>query len=54
MDYSLLVGIHDIDKAEQELNDSLESEENGVDEDDDSTGSGGAVGGAGVCNGVCY
>ena len=33
MDYSLLVGIHDIDKAEEELNASVESEENGVDEE---------------------
>ena len=32
MDYSLLVGIHDIDKAEEELNASVESEENGVEE----------------------
>ena len=45
MDYSLLIGIHDIDRAEQELNDSVESEENGVEEDEDSTGSGGAGGG---------
>ena len=46
MDYSLLVGIHDVEKAEQELNNSLESEENGVDEDDDSTCSVGQVGAA--------
>ena len=45
MDYSLLVGIHDIDRAEQELNESYEEEENGaVEEDEDSGGSlGGSV-----------
>ncbi len=32
MDYSLLVGIHDTERAEEELNASVESEENGVEE----------------------
>lgn len=41
MDYSLLVGLHDLDLAELELNDSYEEEEeNGaVEEDEDSGGS---------------
>lgn len=33
MDYSLLVGIHDTDRAEEDLNASVESEENGVEEE---------------------
>lgn len=45
MDYSLLVGIHDMDKAEDEMNESVESEENGVEEDEDSGGSLGQLGG---------
>ncbi len=41
MDYSLLVGIHDCDKVE-EPNESFDcEEENGVEEDEDSTGSAG-------------
>ncbi|XP_002732674.1 phosphatidylinositol 5-phosphate 4-kinase type-2 alpha-like [Saccoglossus kowalevskii] len=40
MDYSLLVGIHDIEKAEQEYQEEMEVESNGVgdsgDQDDDS------------------
>lgn len=48
MDYSLLVGIHDVERAEQELNESYEEEENGaVDEDEDSGGSVGASGNQG-------
>ena len=42
MDYSLLVGIHDVERAQEELlEESMENEENGVEEDDDSGGSGG-------------
>ena len=44
MDYSLLVGIHDIDKAREELEESLE-EENGFDEDEDSAPEAGTPGG---------
>ena len=40
MDYSLLVGIHDIERAELEINETLD-DENGIEEDEDSTGSGG-------------
>jgi len=36
MDYSLLVGIHDIDKAAEELNESMDGE-NGVDDDEVDT-----------------
>ena len=43
MDYSLLVGIHDIERAEQELNDSVESEENGFDEDEEDEDSPGTA-----------
>jgi len=39
MDYSLLVGIHDQDRAEQELSDSSEGEGNGRTEDEESDGS---------------
>ncbi|ELU08768.1 hypothetical protein CAPTEDRAFT_144687 [Capitella teleta] len=35
MDYSLLVGIHDVDRAEQELNESGDDEENGCEEEED-------------------
>ncbi|CAH1789905.1 unnamed protein product [Owenia fusiformis] len=41
MDYSLLVGIHDVDRAEQEFNETFDEE--GISEDDDSTGSGGGA-----------
>ena len=41
MDYSLLVGIHDMDKAEDELEDSVEEENGAIEEDEDSTGSAG-------------
>ena len=44
MDYSLLVGIHDLDRAEQELNDTMEDENGVEEEDEDSTGSGGGGG----------
>ena len=49
MDYSLLVGIHDCERAaeEEQLNETAENEEeNGVEEDEDSGGSLGASGGA--------
>jgi 1-phosphatidylinositol-5-phosphate 4-kinase len=47
MDYSLLVGIHDVEQAAEEQDDSLENDdENGVEEDEDSAGSLGASGGA--------
>jgi len=46
MDYSLLVGIHDCDRGEEELNESIDNEENGVDEEDegsaDELGAGGS------------
>lgn len=34
MDYSFLLGIHDRDRAEEELNESLENEENGCEEEE--------------------
>lgn len=43
MDYSLLVGIHDMDRAEQELNDSVESEENGYEDDEEEEDGAGNV-----------
>jgi len=46
MDYSLLVGIHDQDRAEQELSDSSGGEGNGGTEDEDTDGSLGTPGGA--------
>ena len=54
MDYSLLVGIHDCNRSDEqaELNDSTEGEENGVEEDEDSTGSLGASGGANMAAAV--
>ncbi|XP_070565238.1 phosphatidylinositol 5-phosphate 4-kinase type-2 alpha-like isoform X2 [Ptychodera flava] len=39
MDYSLLVGIHDVEKAEQEMAEDMEVESNGVDEEEDDSGS---------------
>lgn len=44
MDYSLLVGIHDVDRYEQEQQEATEAdnEANGIDEDEGS-GSGGEV-----------
>lgn len=47
MDYSLLVGIHDLDKAEEELNESGEEEENGYEEGgpEDDSGDDPAIGG---------
>ncbi len=42
MDYSLLVGIHDVERYEQEQQETEATEANGIDEDEGS-GSGGEV-----------
>ena len=48
MDYSLLVGIHDKDRAEEEQNESVNVDENGMDEEGDSDSPGGAARGANI------
>ena len=46
MDYSLLVGIHDFDRPDPQVNDPFDSEENGVDDEDpeENVNSGAAAG----------
>ncbi|KAK2188165.1 hypothetical protein NP493_142g01024 [Ridgeia piscesae] len=48
MDYSLLVGIHDKDRAEEEQTEAVNVDENGMDDEGDSDSPGGAARGANI------